>query len=370
MLRIARTELSTFQLAHNQEVIFFSHYQRLVALIKKHLSPVTASVFARPILQDESEYVEWYSELQGQPVPLRSLPEGQQLKAKKLLYERLSSISKLADRLLQLEPDSSGFQTILQKSVEFPGDKAIYVINDQPVIIFWGISDSDNQFSPISTSYITDSKIPETTTSTKKTFFLFSFGLGLFFFVLLAGLFWVLLSKQPFNWKNNSPFENEYQLLLVEVSAAENNCSALKNIFTNNASINKTEEKFVLLKRQLKIKLTECEALIALRKEIESAQNDCPRLKNILINHPNLQNIESKFIATKQQLDIHLNNCNRKQLELLPQILDAFVPGLPTFIPETQESTLEKIKRIGIYLSGHKDAVVLITLHTPVEPGH
>ncbi len=369
MLRIARIRISTFISVGKQEEHSFSQYQRLVALVKKHLSPVTASVFAQPVLQDKRDYVEWYSELQGQPEPLLSLPENQQLKVKELLTERLSSISKLAEQLPQLEPGNDDIQAILQKAVQFPGDKAIYVINDQPVIIFWGIADQTSHSVPPLTANIVNSEPPLAVPATKETSrSLLRVSLLLLSIVLLAGLFW-LSKQQPINWQDYNPFVDEYRLLLDEVNAAENNCSALENIYNNNALINKTEEKFVFVKKQIEAKLADCEAYIQLKNEIESAQGDCSKLTDALNNNPYLQNPQKPFIELKGQLDTYQKSCKKEQLKLLPKVIEAqFVPGFATFIPETEERALEEIKKIGIFLSKHKDAAVLITLHTPV-PG-
>ncbi len=267
---------------------------------------------------------------------------------------------------------------------------------------------------------------------------------------------------------------DEYQLLLDEVNAAGNNCPALENIYTNNPLINKEEEKFTLVKKQIKARLADCAAYVQLKKEIDSAQGDCPKLTDILTNNPYLQspqepfialknqleqnvqhcaefeklksiidsskdncsdlskiqqedprilqpqglfislqqqlvryiencaayetlastiyqarsncrklkqlaaenpllkNPTGKFIALKQQLDTDLKNCKQEQLKLLPKFLEAkFVPGFATFTPESKKSALEEIKRIGMYLSEHKNTAVLITLHTPVSgPEH
>ena len=474
MLRIARTQTSTFLSADRQDEKPFNQYQRLVTLVRKHLSPVTASVFAQPILQDDRDYVEWYSDLQGQPEPLLSLPENQQLKAKELLTNRLDSVSKLAEQLPQLEPGSTDSQTILQKAVQYPGDKAVYVINGQPVIIFWGVVDPANTAVHPSTANRVDSEALSTPVTKKTPRSFLRTGLLLLSIALLAGLFWFWFSKQSLNWNDYSPFMDEYQLLLDEVNAAENNCPALENIYTNNPLINKEEEKFTLVKKQVETILDNCAAYDQLKKEIDSAQDDCHKLTDILTNNNYLQNSQEpfielknqlensvqrcvefqklksaidsakdncsalskiqqedprvqkpeglfnslqqqldryiadcaayetlastinqarlncrklkqlaaenpllknptgKFIALKQQLDTDLKNCKQEQLKLLPKFLEAkFVPGFATFTPESKQSALEEIKRIGKYLAEHKNTAVLITLHTPVSgPEH
>ena len=312
MLRIARTRISTFLPADRQDEKPFAQYQRLVTLVKKHLSPVTASVFAQPVLQDDSDYVEWYSELQGQPEPLLSLPESQQLKVKELLTDRLSSITKLAEQLPQLEPGSADFQDNLQKAARFPENKLIYVINDQPVIIFWGIADQTSHSVRPPTSNIVDSKSPLATSATKKTSrSLLRIGLLLLSIGVLAGLFW--LSKQPINWQDYNPFLDEYQLLLDEVNAAENNCPALEDIYTNNPLINKNEEKYVLLKKQVEESLVNCDYQ-SLLDEVNAAESDCTALKSIYTNNPLINRTEEKFVLLKKQVEESLVNCDYQLL--------------------------------------------------------
>jgi len=311
VLRIARTQISTFLPADRQEEKPFNQYKRISTLVKKHLSPVTASVFAQPILQDDSDYVEWYSDLQGQPEPLLSLPENQQLKVKEILTNRLASISKLAEQIPQLEPSSADLQDLLQQAVQFPGDKAVYVINGQPVIIFWGIPDPTSPSVPTPTTNIADPETLATPVTKKTPRSLFRIGLLLLSIALLAGLFW--LSKQPINWQEYNPFLDEYQLLLDEVNAAENDCPALENIYTNNPLINKTEEKFILLKKQVEESLVNCDYQLLL-EEVNAAENNCTALKSIYTNNPLINRTEEKFLLVKKQVEESLVNCDYQLL--------------------------------------------------------
>ncbi len=318
MLRIARTKKSTFLPDDNQDEQYFAQYQQLTKLIKKYLSPVTASVFSKPVLLKNSEDIEWYSDLQGQPQTLLSLPEEQQQNAKKLLTDRLAAISKLADQLPQLESNSEESQKLLRKAIQFPGNAAIYIINGEPVITFWGVPDpaiqAVNNTIPITPATPIINQKPK-----RKISRLFSYLSWLLLVAVLAALaFW--LSKQPINWQDYNPFIDEYQLLLDEVNAAEDDCSALKAIYKDNPLINKDEEKFILLKQQVKTKLTQCDYQLLLN-EINSAGDNCSTLEEIYTNNPLINREEERFILLKQQVKTKLAICAayaelKKEIEL------------------------------------------------------
>ena len=318
MLRIARTKKSTFLPADKQDAHNFSQYQPLTKLIKKYLSPVTASIFSKPVLIDNSEDIEWYSDLQGQPQPLLSLPEDQQLNAKKLLTDRLAAISKLADQLPQLESDSEALQSVLRKAIQFPGYESIYVVNGEPVITFWGIPDPAVQAINSATPVIPPAPILNQKPK-RKISRLFSYLAWLLLVALLAALaFWI--SKQPINWQDYNPFIDEYQILLDEVNAAEENCSTLKAIYNDNPLINKDEEKFILLKQSVKIKLTQCDYQLLL-DEVNAAGDSCPALKKVYNSNPLINKDEEKFILLKQQVEAKLSICTayeelKKEIEL------------------------------------------------------
>jgi hypothetical protein len=319
VLRIARTKKSVYLNTEDQDDQHFAQYQQLTKLIKKHLSSVAASVFAQPVLQNNSDDIEWYSDLHGQPEPLLSLSEEQQLKAKKLLSDRLTALTKLADQLPQLEPDSEELQTLLKKAVQFPGDKSVYVVNDQPVITFWGVPDPSS-IKTIQTVQNTNTPLsqtpalPITNNESKPRIPRFLSYLGwLLLFTLLAGLLWYWFSKHPVNWQDYNPFVDQYQIILDQVSAAGDDCVELERIYKDDPLLHKTEEKFTLLKKQVESKLDICQAYEQLKKEIEFAQGDCKKLVSILNQNQYLQDAKKPFIDLKNALKKDVQLCAEYQ---------------------------------------------------------
>ena len=65
MQRLARFKLQEI----NQNVTaLFVHYDEIIKILRSHLPPSTATLFAKPEIKADQVTVEWYSELEGQPV--------------------------------------------------------------------------------------------------------------------------------------------------------------------------------------------------------------------------------------------------------------------------------------------------------------
>ena len=65
MHRLARFKLQEI----NQNVTaLFVHYDEIIKILRSHLPPSTATLFAKPEIKADQVTVEWYSELEGQPV--------------------------------------------------------------------------------------------------------------------------------------------------------------------------------------------------------------------------------------------------------------------------------------------------------------
>ena len=110
---------------------------RLRRLLRGRVSDAVLSVFARPA-EREPGWVDWLSNLEGQPVPLISLRETQRRAARARLDERLQLIRQELDELTTLEPSLATDIAALRLLVAPPADEAIYVVNGEPVMTFWG----------------------------------------------------------------------------------------------------------------------------------------------------------------------------------------------------------------------------------------
>lgn len=138
MQRLARVNLEQQNVA---AVELFGHYDEIVGLLNRHLPPSTASMLARPEVNDN--VVEWYSELQGQPYLLGNTEREQATRkqAETLISQRLDAVDKLRTDLLQKGTITTEQAALLESLVEAAQHDSIqiYVVNKQPVIIGWGL---------------------------------------------------------------------------------------------------------------------------------------------------------------------------------------------------------------------------------------
>lgn len=137
-LRISRADPSGYVAPSGDGGPSADLHQRLQAVIRRHLPAVNASLLAAPSPTTDGHYVEWYSDLSGQPRKLTALPEAEQARARALLEDRLNALQGFAERLPVVDPGAGGLAESLRQALSYPGDDTVYVIGDQPVITFWG----------------------------------------------------------------------------------------------------------------------------------------------------------------------------------------------------------------------------------------
>ncbi len=112
-------------------------------VLSRHLPPLTASMFAKPVLAADSDRVDWYSDLAGQPVPLRTLSDDEQQGIRERLADRLASVCALAEQMPRIAPDDAEAGPLLISAARYPGDDYVYVIDGEPVLTFWGYAGTD-----------------------------------------------------------------------------------------------------------------------------------------------------------------------------------------------------------------------------------
>lgn len=147
-LRIARTDSSGVAPLSVDPDELRARLARLQRVIRRHLPGVTASVLAQPHPVPESNQIDWYSDLAGQPTPLLSLPADEQAAARALLADRLASINKLADELPRLAPEDTDIAETLRQATSYPDDARVYVIGGEPVLTFWGYASAAQAARP------------------------------------------------------------------------------------------------------------------------------------------------------------------------------------------------------------------------------
>ena len=140
MQRLARFKLQEI----NQNVTaLFVHYDEIIKILRSHLPPSTATLFAKPETKADQVTVEWYSELEGQPVLIaQEMQEEKQFKPIiSLIQQRLNAIVTLNQELMTkgvLTPEQSAWLAQLVEGATHD-TRQIYLVNNEPVITGWGI---------------------------------------------------------------------------------------------------------------------------------------------------------------------------------------------------------------------------------------
>ena len=140
MQRLARFKLEEI---NQNATVLFEHYDEILKILRAHLPPSTATLFAKPEIKSDRVTVEWYSELEGQPylVSENESDKATLQKISPLIQQRLNAIAALTQNLTERGVISAEQSTWLSQLVEGANHntRQIYLINNEPVITGWGI---------------------------------------------------------------------------------------------------------------------------------------------------------------------------------------------------------------------------------------
>ncbi|QOR07656.1 VWA domain-containing protein [Haemophilus parainfluenzae] len=140
MQRLARFKLEEI---NQNATVLFEHYDEILKIVRAHLPPSTATLFAKPEIKSDRVTVEWYSELEGQPylVSENESDKATLQKISPLIQQRLNAIAALTQSLTERGVISAEQSTWLSQLVDGAthDTRQIYLVNNEPVITGWGI---------------------------------------------------------------------------------------------------------------------------------------------------------------------------------------------------------------------------------------
>jgi hypothetical protein len=113
---------------------------QIKTLLKKDLGENVANLFATPLRDDRNNAIDWYSAEKGQVIPLNALSAGEQASFIQEIKEKLARVEDLGRRLSN-NPQNQTARTYagLLKSIQnYPDATQIFIVNNHPVIAFWG----------------------------------------------------------------------------------------------------------------------------------------------------------------------------------------------------------------------------------------
>ncbi|MCX8712525.1 hypothetical protein J3U57_08140 [Gilliamella sp. B3464] len=132
MQRITRISID-----HNDstKLALLEQYSLMLSLLKPHLTERTFSIFAIPKLMSNNDYLGWYTHLEGQPILIDHVAdESHKQKIKDTLTTRINDI-ETAIKSIPLNDEQQKLVALWLPRIKNLANQ-IFVINDEPVIIF------------------------------------------------------------------------------------------------------------------------------------------------------------------------------------------------------------------------------------------
>jgi len=127
--------------------------------IRRNIGAENINVFAIPQVNEDGDVLDWYAPESGSVVPWSSATREEQVSAKEQLAEIQQKLLAAQSKQDQSEDkEQTVFKRLLKHVIQFPDDQHVYLVNDKPVLTFWGFV---NVESVPSSNPLTLLRIPE-----------------------------------------------------------------------------------------------------------------------------------------------------------------------------------------------------------------
>ena len=112
---------------------------QLRAAIRRQLGPDVADVFAIPRRNEDGDTIDWYAPRPGNVVPWSSATPDEQRSIKASLLQIRERIRQTGSSMRE-DPGNERrvFGLLLDEVMSFPNDRHLYLVDDRPVLTFWG----------------------------------------------------------------------------------------------------------------------------------------------------------------------------------------------------------------------------------------
>lgn len=131
-------------------------------LLTKDLGENVANLFATPLRDDRNNAIDWYSAEKGHVTPFNAFSAGEQATFTQEIKEKLARVEDLGRRLSS-NPQNQTARTYagLLKSIQnYPDASQIFIVNNHPVIAFWGFHTSQQLDIPKAAAAAVAPRIP------------------------------------------------------------------------------------------------------------------------------------------------------------------------------------------------------------------
>lgn len=305
-LRIAHVEISSYQLIDEDDLSALqARHGQLVAVIRRHLPGVTASLLAAPQPSQDNNFVDWYSDLSGQPVPLPELPEARRKLVRDKLQERLTSLRKLARELPSLSPGSETLAKMLENATRYPDEQFVYAVGDEPVLTLWGFEfTSRRSGKPATLADAAKHTAAGEASRRRKRSWLWSLLLMLCLAALVGGGWW---------WQQQQALSLDADLQAALESGLEAQCASTDPLVALSARLDELDpkgEKYAPLRATLNQELRHCRAADELAGRIATAGWDCDQLATLQLELGKIDTTKAPLDALATEVMDRVASCD------------------------------------------------------------
>lgn len=105
-----------------------------------------ADCLAIPQINEHGDRIDWYAPFSGDVVPWSAAKESERQAALSQLENNQSVLGKFSEEMRQHgQPEQRLFGQLLEKALQFPDPKHVWLVDGKPVISFWGFVNARNQ---------------------------------------------------------------------------------------------------------------------------------------------------------------------------------------------------------------------------------
>ena len=136
---IVSTPRSAYQPLAVQGISVPSCYDQVVELVRARLGDSHVLLFAEPVFDEARAVTDWYTPVQGSPVPLSRLDAATQ-NAVRAKFARMAEDIRACVQPLKESGDRRRALAgeILELALRYPDTDALYLVGEQPVVTCWG----------------------------------------------------------------------------------------------------------------------------------------------------------------------------------------------------------------------------------------
>ncbi|ADO48628.1 SrfA family protein [[Enterobacter] lignolyticus] len=151
-------DLDDFQAVGGGGQAVFASALQIRETLRLRKQQALVDCLAIPQVNDEGDRVDWYAPVEGQVTSWKAADDDQRHRALRMLEKLADGADSLSRKCLQSDKTAQQlFGALLEKTLQFPGENHVFLIDGKPVITFWGFVNlneraRDDRFSCLQTT--------------------------------------------------------------------------------------------------------------------------------------------------------------------------------------------------------------------------